>query len=82
MTQVVVDVIVQHPVCHKGRMLLYSNLQTKLMAKRNCLKTQFWSPLRYKFGPSPRPHAHFDPIVSMHTKQVKKLCMGSITALL
>ena len=28
-----VDVIVQHPVCHKGRMLLYSNLQTKLMAK-------------------------------------------------
>jgi len=33
MTQVVVDVIAQHPVCHKGRMLLYSNLRTKLMAK-------------------------------------------------
>ena len=37
-----------------------------------CPKTQFKGPLlNWKFGPSPRPRPHSDPIINTHTKQAK-----------
>ena len=35
-----------------------------------------------KFGPSPRPHPHSDPIINTHTKQAPKLRMDLPPALL
>ena len=41
----------------------------------------WWINGNWKFGPSPRPHPHSDPIINTHTKQAQKLRMDLPPAL-
>ena len=56
---------------------VYTKVWIKLLLLiENALKLKFWGPLsNWKFEPSPKAHAHSDPIINKHTKQVKKLGM-------